>query len=86
MQNHWCVSLRKVQSYNILEFVGHPFIANLSFCLVAIYGLEIRRGMSKEKDGDLFCCNPTCGDHLLVTGAGGVFKQVLVDSVLVRIG
>lgn len=67
--------------YNILEFVGHPFIAILVACLVAIYGLAIRRGMSKEKVMEI--CSAAiqpAGIILLVTGAGGVFKQVLVDS------
>ena len=69
------------QLYNILEFVGHPFIAILVACLVAIYGLAIRRGMSKEKVMEI--CSAAiqpAGIILLVTGAGGVFKQVLVDS------
>ena len=69
------------QLYNILEFIGHPFIAILVACLVAIYGLAIRRGMSKEKVMEI--CSAAiqpAGIILLVTGAGGVFKQVLVDS------
>ncbi|MBG2963119.1 gluconate transporter [Proteus mirabilis] len=69
------------QLFNILEFIGHPFIAILVACLVAIYGLAIRRGMSKEKVMEV--CSAAiqpAGIILLVTGAGGVFKQVLVDS------
>ncbi|MBD2795969.1 gluconate transporter [Xenorhabdus sp. 18] len=67
--------------YQWLEFIGHPFTAILLACLVAIYGLAIRRGMSKEKVMDI--CSEAiqpAGIILLVTGAGGVFKQVLVDS------
>ncbi|AYA39488.1 gluconate transporter [Xenorhabdus nematophila] len=67
--------------YHWLEFIGHPFTAILIACLVAIYGLAIRRGMSKEKVMDI--CSAAiqpAGIILLVTGAGGVFKQVLVDS------
>ncbi|WP_338883453.1 gluconate transporter [Xenorhabdus sp. TH1] len=67
--------------YHWLEFLGHPFIAILLACLVAIYGLAIRRGMSKEKVMEV--CSAAiqpAGIILLVTGAGGVFKQVLVDS------
>ncbi|MBI6550276.1 gluconate transporter [Xenorhabdus lircayensis] len=67
--------------YHWLEFIGHPFTAILIACLVAIYGLAIRRGMSKEKVMDV--CSAAiqpAGIILLVTGAGGVFKQVLVDS------
>ncbi|OCQ51196.1 Low-affinity gluconate transporter [Photorhabdus australis subsp. thailandensis] len=67
--------------YQWLEFIGHPFSAILIACLVAIYGLAIRRGMSKEKVMDI-CSSAIqpAGIILLVTGAGGVFKQVLVDS------
>ncbi|MGQ7805222.1 gluconate transporter [Hafnia alvei] len=64
-----------------LEFIGHPFTAILIACLVAIYGLAIRRGMSKEKVMEV--CSAAiqpAGIILLVTGAGGVFKQILVDS------
>ncbi|ACY82981.1 gluconate transporter [Edwardsiella piscicida] len=67
--------------YKWLEFIGHPFTAILLACLVATYGLAIRRGMSKEKVMDI--CSAAiqpAGIILLVTGAGGVFKQVLVDS------
>ncbi|PHM36729.1 gluconate transporter [Xenorhabdus innexi] len=67
--------------YQWLEFIGHPFTAILIACLVAIYGLAIRRGMSKDKVMDV-CSSALqpAGIILLVTGAGGVFKQVLVDS------
>ncbi|PQQ27545.1 gluconate transporter [Photorhabdus hindustanensis] len=67
--------------YQWLAFIGHPFSAILVACLIAIYGLAIRRGMSKEKVMDI-CSSAIqpAGIILLVTGAGGVFKQVLVDS------
>ncbi|MDR0218207.1 MAG: gluconate transporter [Enterobacteriaceae bacterium] len=67
--------------YQWLEFIGHPFTAILIACLVAIYGLGIRNGMSKDKVMEV--CSAAiqpAGIILLVTGAGGVFKQVLVDS------
>ncbi|EQB98593.1 low affinity gluconate transporter [Photorhabdus temperata subsp. temperata M1021] len=67
--------------YLWFEFIGHPFSAILVACLIAIYGLAIRRGMSKEKVMDI-CSSAIqpAGIILLVTGGGGVFKQVLVDS------
>ncbi|NHB87430.1 gluconate transporter [Photorhabdus tasmaniensis] len=67
--------------YLWLKFIGHPFSAILAACLITIYGLAIRRGMSKEKVMDI-CSSAIqpAGIILLVTGAGGVFKQVLVDS------
>lgn len=64
-----------------LQLIGHPFFAILTACLFAFYGLAIRRGMSREKVFEI--CSAAlqpAGIILLVTGAGGVFKQVLVDS------
>ncbi|MGL4605620.1 MAG: gluconate transporter [Iodobacter sp.] len=68
-------------AYQWLQLIGHPFIAILAACLLAIYGLALRRGMSKDKVMEV--CSAAlqpAGIILLVTGAGGVFKQVLVDS------
>ncbi len=42
------------------------------------------RHAKRQSDGDLRSRAATGGDHLLVIGAGGVFKQVLVDSGVVR--
>ena len=67
--------------YEWLEFIGHPFTAILLALLVAIYGLAYRQGMDKEKVMQV--CGSAlqpAGIILLVSGAGGVFKQVLVDS------
>lgn len=67
--------------YQWLEFIGHPFTAILLACLLAIYGLALRRGMSRGQVMEV--CSAAlqpAGIILLVTGAGGVFKQVLVDS------
>lgn len=67
--------------YQWLEFIGHPFTAILLACLVAIYGLAYRQGMDKERVMEI--CGSAlqpAGIILLVIGAGGVFKQVLVDS------
>ncbi|WP_028448488.1 gluconate transporter [Chitinibacter tainanensis] len=69
------------QLYAWLQLIGHPFTAILAACLLAIYGLALRRGMSREKVMEV--CSAAlqpAGIILLVTGAGGVFKQVLVDS------
>jgi Gnt-I system low-affinity gluconate transporter len=68
-------------AYRWMELVGHPFIAILLACLLAIYGLAYRQGMGKDKV--MAICSAAlqpAGIILLVTGAGGVFKQVLVDS------
>ncbi|MFE8101744.1 gluconate transporter [Brenneria goodwinii] len=67
--------------YDWMELIGHPFISILLACLLAIYGLAWRQGMSKARVMEI--CSAAlqpAGIILLVTGAGGVFKQVLVDS------
>jgi Gnt-I system low-affinity gluconate transporter len=64
-----------------LEFIGHPFIAILLSCLVVIYGLAKPHGLSKTQISAI--CSAAiqpAGIILLMTGAGGVFKQILVDS------
>lgn len=67
--------------YEWLQFIGHPFTAILIACLVAMYGLAMRRGMPRERVMEIcgHALQPA-GIILLVIGAGGVFKQVLVDS------
>ena len=68
-------------AYEWFEFIGHPFTAILVACLVAIYGLAMRQGMPKDRVMEI--CGAAlqpAGIILLVIGAGGVFKQVLVDS------
>jgi Gnt-I system low-affinity gluconate transporter len=64
-----------------LIFIGHPFSALIIATLVASYYLGIRRGMDKQKILDLStkALGPA-GIIILITGAGGVLKQVLVDS------
>lgn len=50
-------------------------------CLTAFYVLGAKRGVSNEKIMDI-CSSALqpAGIIILVTGAGGVFKQVLIDS------
>lgn len=66
---------------SVLQFIGHPFIAILLACLIAIYGLATRYGLSRPKIMEI-CTKAIepAGIILVVTGAGGVFKQVLIDS------
>ncbi|MBT0723725.1 gluconate transporter [Rosenbergiella sp. S61] len=67
--------------YECFEFIGHPFIAILVAVLITIYGLAYRQGMDKSRV--MAICGEAlqpAGIILLVIGAGGVFKQVLVDS------
>ncbi len=71
---------------DILEFIGHPFSALIIATLIAIHFLCIKRGMSKKEVLDLStkALGPA-GIIILITGAGGVLKQVLVDSGIGKI-
>jgi len=64
-----------------LMLVGHPFTALLIATLAAFYFLGKRLGMPAEDVQRIAerALEPA-GMILLVTGAGGVFKQVLIDS------
>lgn len=67
--------------YSFLTFIGHPFVALLIATLLAFYLLGVKRGYSKQEIQ--FIANKAlepAGIIILVTGAGGVFKQVLIDS------
>ncbi|MEM9884579.1 MAG: gluconate:H+ symporter [Bacteroidota bacterium] len=66
---------------SILNFVGDPVIAILIAVLIAIYTLGLRMGKSMK------AVMETCVKSvqaiaiiLLIIGAGGAFKQVLIDS------
>ena len=73
--------VRKSVFTDVLEFIGHPFSALIIATLIATYFLCIKRGMDKQKILDLStkALGPA-GIIILITGAGGVLKQVLVDS------
>ncbi|MDZ7694445.1 MAG: hypothetical protein U5K69_25540 [Balneolaceae bacterium] len=66
---------------NLLQFIGHPFSALTIATLIAAYFLGYRKGFTgnevlKFTDKAL----APAGLIILVTGAGGVFKQILIDS------
>jgi len=73
--------LEKSLVTDILIFLGHPFSALIIAALLAVYFLGIRRGKSRQELLDLStkALGPA-GIIILVTGAGGVLKQILVDS------
>jgi Gnt-I system low-affinity gluconate transporter len=64
-----------------IKFLGHPFVALLIACLYAWWMFGVRRGIDRSAlhDAMLRALEPA-GLVVLVTGAGGVFKQVLVDT------
>jgi len=65
----------------LLAFLGHPIMALLIATLIAIYAIGIRRGFTKDVILQLSTKSlAPAGLIILITGAGGVFKQLLVDS------
>ncbi|MBA4495201.1 gluconate:H+ symporter [Paenactinomyces guangxiensis] len=65
----------------VLTFLGHPFVALIIATLLAFYFLGIKRGYSRQEVQDIATkALEPAGIIILVTGAGGVFKQVLIDS------
>lgn len=64
-----------------LEFIGSPIIALLISCFFAFYFLGARRGMDRKviKKFTEECLLPV-GSIILIIGAGGGFKQILIDS------
>lgn len=65
----------------LLEFIGHPFIALLVACLYAYLAFGITKRVPARRLQDIMTRSlEPAGVVVLVTGAGGVFKQVLVDS------
>jgi Gnt-I system low-affinity gluconate transporter len=64
-----------------LIFIGHPFSALLIATFLAMYFLGIKRGTKKKKLQEISNASlGPAGIIILVTGAGGVLKQVLIDS------
>jgi Gnt-I system low-affinity gluconate transporter len=65
----------------LTKIVGHPFTALIIANLAAWYFLGLRRGISRE---ELFKISSDslapAGIIILITGAGGVFKEVLSDT------
>lgn len=65
----------------MISFVGHPFSALTIATLLALYFLGTKRNVGKDELLDIStkALGPA-GIIILITGAGGVFKEVLVDS------
>jgi Gnt-I system low-affinity gluconate transporter len=61
--------------------LGHPFVALIIANLVAWYFLGIRKGFTKSQLLDISTKSLyPAGVIILLTGAGGAFKQVLIDT------
>ena len=66
---------------DIFVFLGHPFVALTIATLLTFYLLGTKRGYSRQEVQDIATkALEPAGIIILVTGAGGVFKQVLIDS------
>lgn len=64
-----------------IELVGHPFTALIIANLIAWYFLGVRRGMQKEYLLKIATKSfQAAGIIILLTGAGGAFKQILINS------
>ena len=70
---------------DIIVFIGHPFTALIIATLLSIL-LCLKRKMSKQEILDLSTKSlGPAGIIILVTGAGGVLKQILIDSGIGKI-
>ena len=66
---------------NWLQMIGHPFSALIIANLIAWYLLGIQRGYSKETLLKTTTKSmEAAGIIILLTGAGGVFKQILINT------
>ena len=64
-----------------IEFIGHPFTALIIANLLAWYFLGIRQGMTKDDIQKIWGKSlAPAGLIILLTGAGGMFKQILIDT------
>ncbi len=78
LKNNWIPDGPAIQA---VLFIGHPFIALLLATMSALYFLGVKRDYSGKQLMQV--ANKALGPAgliILVTGAGGVFKQILVDS------
>jgi Gnt-I system low-affinity gluconate transporter len=66
---------------SMVQFAGHPFTALIIATLLAMYFLGTKRGTTKKQLQEIstVALGPA-GVIILITGAGGVLKQVLIDS------
>jgi len=64
-----------------ISMIGHPFSALIIANLIAWYLLGIRKGFTKDQLLEISTKSlAPAGVIILITGAGGVFKQILVDT------
>lgn len=65
----------------IITLLGHPFTALIIANLIAWYFLGIKRGVTRDELLKISMKSfKPAGAIILLTGAGGAFKQILVDT------
>lgn len=65
----------------VVSFLGHPVVALLFCALLAMYILGVRRGVNKDAIMEIATQSlGAAGIIILITGAGGVFKQMLIET------
>lgn len=65
----------------LIELTGHPFTALIIANLIAWYFLGVKRGMQKEYLLKVATKSfQAAGIIILLTGAGGAFKQILINT------
>ena len=75
------VSFLSVKSLGYIQMLGHPFTALILANLTAWYFLGIRRGFTrKELQRISIKSLAPAGTIILLTGAGGVLKQMLINT------
>jgi len=66
---------------DLFTFIGHPFVALTIATIMAMYWLGSQRGTTREQLSKLSMkAMQPAGIIILITGAGGIFKQILIDS------
>ncbi len=64
-----------------LGLIGHPFTALIIANLLAWYFLGLRQGMTRDDIQEIWGKSlAPAGLIILLTGAGGMFKQILIDT------
>lgn len=67
--------------WRLLALLGHPFVALLLSTLLGFWLLGTRRGMTRDEVARVATrALEPAGIIILVTGAGGVLKQVMIDT------
>lgn len=66
---------------DVFGFLGHPFVSLTIGTLLALYFLGVKRGASKDQLFEVAnrSLGPA-GSILLITGAGGVLKEVMINT------